>query len=302
MSQTILVKEICEMLGEYRTTTGFSQKKEVINKAVDRVFSFDYPIFDEAYRPVLNKKILNHFYMRDIGQESIGLWQHYLETTLNDIMPYYNQLYESELLKFNPLLDVDMQKTYTKGIDGTKTGNSTLDSITDYIRDLQSRASGTVDNSSNSTVLANTSAESNTHTDKDEWNLFLDTPQGSLDNLYGMKDENGSTGKYLDEARHQYGEETVTANTTGQNDTDSRFTNHETNTNTLDETGTTKSTTGNVSSSEENTNQNETYTESVTGKQGGASYAKMLLEFRETILNIDSLILKDLEPLFYGLW
>ena len=66
MSQTMLVKDICEMFGEYRTPTGFSQKKEVINKAVDQVFSFEYPIYDEAYRSVLNKKILNHFYMRDI--------------------------------------------------------------------------------------------------------------------------------------------------------------------------------------------------------------------------------------------
>lgn len=298
----MLVKEICEMFGEYRTPTGFSQKKEVINKAVDHVFSFEYPIYDEAYRSVLNKKILNHFYMRDIGQESIGLWQHYLETTLNEIMPYYNQLFESELLKFNPLLDVDVEKTYTKGIDGTKTGNSTLDSITDYIRDLQARTNSTSDSTSDSTVLSKTKADTTNNSDKDDWNLFLDTPQGGLGSFYGVENAGGSTGKYLTDARHQYGEQTDVTNSTGENNTVSGLTNSETNTNTVDETGTTKSSVANESNSTENTNQNEQYTESVVGKQGGVSYSKMLLEFRDTILNIDRLILKDLEPLFYGLW
>ena len=298
----MLVKDICEMFGEYRTPTGFSQKKEVINKAVDHVFSFDYPIYDEAYRSVLNKKILNHFYMSDIGQESIGLWQHYLETTLNEIMPYYNQLFESELLKFNPLLDIDLEKTYNRGIDGTKTGNTTLDSITDYIRNLQAKANGTSDSSSDSSVVSTTTADSTNNTDKDDWNLFLDTPQGGLGNFYGVKNTDGTTGKYLTEARHQYGEQTDVASTTGENDTVSSLTNNETTSNTVDETGTTKNTVSNESNSTENTNQNEQYTESVTGKQGGASYSKMLLEFRDTILNIDRMILKDLEPLFYGLW
>ena len=95
---------------------------------------------------------------------------------------------------------------------------------------------------------------------------------------------------------------TVIDDTIGTNDTTTSTSG--TGTNKVDnlETGTTKTTTGNTGSSTENTNQNEQYTESVIGKQGGASYSKMLLEFRETILDIDSLILKDLEPLFYGLW
>ena len=44
------------------------------------------------------------------------------------------------------------------------------------------------------------------------------------------------------------------------------------------------------------------YIEHVIGKQGGHSYSKMLLEFRETMLNIDAMIIKELETLFFGLW
>lgn len=301
MSQTILVKQICEMFGNYQSPTGFSQKKEVIEKAVDKVFNFDYPIYDENYRNVLNKKILNHFYMSEIGQETIALWQHYLETTLNEIMPYYNKLYETELLKFNPLIDIDLEKTYTRGIDETKNTNTNFDSVTDYIRNLQSKTNATNNNTSDSTVSATTSANSTNETDKDDWNLYLDTPQGGIENLYAGN-ENSSTGKYLTDARHQYGKETDISNSTGQNDTVSSLTNNETSNSNVNETGTTNTSVSNESNSNENSNQNEQYIESLKGKQAGASYSKMLLEFRDTLLNIDSLILKELEPLFYGLW
>lgn len=50
--------------------------------------------------------------MREIGTETYGLWHLYLDTTLNEIMPYYNKLYETELLKFNPLYDIDLKRTH----------------------------------------------------------------------------------------------------------------------------------------------------------------------------------------------
>ena len=44
------------------------------------------------------------------------------------------------------------------------------------------------------------------------------------------------------------------------------------------------------------------YTEHVTGKKGSVNYSKMLMDFRQTFLNIDNMILEELEPLFFGLW
>ena len=35
----------------------------------------DYPIFDENYRSVLNKKIKDHYYVREIGFETAGLFR-----------------------------------------------------------------------------------------------------------------------------------------------------------------------------------------------------------------------------------
>lgn len=62
-----------------------------------------YPIFDEAYRPILNGKILDEFYMREIGQETIGMWTLSMRRRLNNAMPYFNKLYESEKIPYNAL-------------------------------------------------------------------------------------------------------------------------------------------------------------------------------------------------------
>lgn len=58
----------------------------------------DYPIFDEAYRETLNNKIIRHYYTREIGAETVGRFRMFVREAMHLIMPYYNQLYESEIL------------------------------------------------------------------------------------------------------------------------------------------------------------------------------------------------------------
>ena len=68
-----------------------------------------YPIFNEDYRDYLNQKIIDHFYFREIGQETPERFNFFLARKMNEIMPYYNQLYKSELLQFNPLATTQMK-------------------------------------------------------------------------------------------------------------------------------------------------------------------------------------------------
>lgn len=63
----------------------------------------DYPIFEEAHREELNRKILDHYYFREIGAETPDRFNFYLRRKMNEIMPYYNQLYISEMIKFDPM-------------------------------------------------------------------------------------------------------------------------------------------------------------------------------------------------------
>lgn len=73
----------------------------------------DYPIFDEYYRETLNNKIIRHYYTREIGAETVGRFRMFVRDAMYLIMPYYNQLYESELLAkgMEPLGDRNLHHT-----------------------------------------------------------------------------------------------------------------------------------------------------------------------------------------------
>lgn len=68
-----------------------------------------YPIFDEGHRPILNNKIVEHYRFREIGVETVDMFVFMLNRTMNEIMPYYNQIYETTRLKFDPLTTIDMR-------------------------------------------------------------------------------------------------------------------------------------------------------------------------------------------------
>ena len=113
------------------------------------LFNFNYPIFNEEYRPILEDKITRHFYFREIGFETVGRFLFELETKLNEIMPFYNKMYESTLLEFDPLLNYQVKETYEKKVSGNTQGNA------------------------NSTSSGSQNEKTN--------NLFSDTPQGRVD-------------------------------------------------------------------------------------------------------------------------
>ena len=81
-----------------------------IKTLIDNNFDFqmtNYPIFDETYRETLNNNILHHYYENEIGFETAPLFRFYLNQKLNEIMPYYNELYkvQKKLIDDNLLLN-----------------------------------------------------------------------------------------------------------------------------------------------------------------------------------------------------
>lgn len=69
----------------------------------------DYPIWDKDYRIPLNQKIIDHFYMREIGRETIEQFRFAMRRKMREIMPYYNQLYVSTQLEYDPLSNFDLK-------------------------------------------------------------------------------------------------------------------------------------------------------------------------------------------------
>lgn len=156
---TTEVRFICENSAGLSESEGADKVDSILDKCWNKVFNFDFPIFDEKYRQVLCRKILKHYYTREIAHETVGRWKLALNAKLNEIMPYYNQLYKSELLEFNPFYDVDL----TRSRDGRGTSNKTSNNTETNI--------GTSKNVSNGSGTSNT----------DTLNRFSDTPQNSMD-------------------------------------------------------------------------------------------------------------------------
>ena len=186
---------MCESKAGLTDSVGFNQIDDVISNSWNKIFD-NFPIFDESYRSVLCSKILKHYYTREISAESFGLWQLWLNTRMGEIMPYYNKLYESALLEFDPFKDTN----YTRNHGGTFTG--------DTVRNGRSEID--VDNSVTSNGTSNSK------------NLFSDTPQGAITNI-----ENES---YLTNATLIKDTDTNTTNTDGNSTTQNTETTGVTNT------------------------------------------------------------------------
>lgn len=72
-----------------------------------------FPIYHEDYRATLTGKIVDHFWMREIGFETIDLFKMRMRIHLNNIMPYFNQLYLSTQIEFDPLRTMDIKSVAT---------------------------------------------------------------------------------------------------------------------------------------------------------------------------------------------
>lgn len=185
-----------------------------------------YPIYKEEYRQVLNGKILDQFWNREIGFETVELFQMAIRRKMNLIMPYFNKLYDSELLVTDPLSTMDIHTvSVSEGEEVTDvTGNSTTSNDTRS----DSRA---VQSSTPQTMLS-----------------------GNEDYATGAADSNSTTNV-----------DTETLQDTNQN-------------------------------SQTNNNSDTR----VTGYQGIP--ANIVMRHRESLLNIDMMIINDIEDCFMQVW
>lgn len=192
-------------------------------------------------RKELNNKILNFYRFREIGQETFGRWLFELETSLNEIMPKYNQLFYSADQDFNPIYNVDYRKT----IDRQKKENTV----------------GTQNSSSN------TSTTGSDRTTNEEYTKNVDskTPQ----DLLGIANTGIDTVNYADNA----GWGKASGSTSASNETN-----------------------GNTSSNGSNSvigKEDEGIVETTKGNFGVVSAQDLIVKYRETILNIEQLIIND---------
>jgi hypothetical protein len=190
--------------------------KQVIENGRPYLFDFEYPIFDESYRKIFETHFIRNFYMRQIGFETIGLFKFQLETWLIINMPYFNKLFESELIQYDPLTNIKMKEDYNKSgnknqVDNTnqteekklemsnegelnRSGNETSSDTerteTERIGSTNSEQSGSSTGTTENTIQSNITGGSTTTQNRNEEGQIIDdkftriiesnTPDGRL--------------------------------------------------------------------------------------------------------------------------
>ena len=193
-----------------------------------------YPIYDEAYRAVLNRRIEDHYRYHEIGFETIDQFIDRLNHKMRLNMPALNKFYESTFMEFDPMV--------------------TQRFVRDELSTLTGEDSGTVGSTSTAESTAESSAKSRA--------VNSDFPQTML----------SETGDYASSASDSVGENDSSSTSESQ---DSRV-------------------------SESITNRDSEL--KIISEGMSASPSALLLEFRETILNVDLMVINELSDLFMGIW
>lgn len=73
----------------------------------------------------LASKIIDHYYMREIGFETPALFKHYAKIYMQEAMEKYLPLIYSASIKYDPLVNVDYSEEFNRNIDNLSNGSST---------------------------------------------------------------------------------------------------------------------------------------------------------------------------------
>ena len=313
---TTEVRFICEHAAGLTESVGYADVDEVLENSYDKIFKVDkIPMFEgetSEHRKELYKKILGHYYTREIGYETVGLWKLKLNQKMIEIMPYYNKLYESELIEFDPMKNIDRVLTdeETRRRNTAGTSDRTLNETRNSTRnETKSDTTNTTLRHEKKTTRGNDTNTNVINSAEDNWVLFSDTPEGGIDGI-----ENASSGEslgndaYLTNATHtisspagqtttnvfgdvteQYNPNGDKIDTSATSITDAIADNI---TDTVAEHNAMQSSEGNSLNGEHH----------ITGKEGTESYSKLLEQYRKTLLNIDMRVINELQDLFINIW
>ena len=134
-----------ETSGEYTETLGNLIAFGYDTDAKLHLSADYYPIYDETHRAELNEKIVRHYALREIGQETAQQFVFYLGMTMAEIMPYFNERYRTLALEYDPLASMDVTTDSENGSESRSSGKASSE------QDSTSSSSSKSENSSTTT-------------------------------------------------------------------------------------------------------------------------------------------------------
>ena len=89
------------------------------------LFDFPYNLYNNDLKPWFEEKFYQHFMFYEIGFDTIGMFKQRLMTKLNDIYPYYKQLYETEIRSkgIDFMLNKDLKESYVRELTSNSNSN-----------------------------------------------------------------------------------------------------------------------------------------------------------------------------------
>lgn len=266
-------------------------RDEYLKPQLDKALS-TYPLYvkrsKEEYIPSyvptreeLNKKILNHYKYREIGFETIARFLDELEISMNEIMPYYNQMFVSIDQDFNIIYNVDYIRKNTTNRDKESTN------IVDEDKSAKSSVIDSGESTSHGKNTTNAKDKSSTSGETTDYhkNIKSDTPQDEL-NIGAMEIDNL---KYASSSEFDKNNGSTKGTTSGESDstTNSDVTGTSKNNSTSNATATNKTT------SNGNDKELESSLEEVKGNYGQVSAQALVERYRENIINVEQQIIND---------
>lgn len=155
-SYTIELRKVCELYGRNTVENWFKDyniEDYLTSKQIETIENANI-----WSKEKLAKKIVDHYYMREIGFETPALFEHYVKITMKEIMEEKLPLIYTNSIEYDPLINVDFTETFKRKSNEIGENNGTIE------QELQNQG----------TSNSNSSNEGNT------LNIINNTPQTNI--------------------------------------------------------------------------------------------------------------------------
>jgi hypothetical protein len=262
-----------------------------------------YPIFDEAYRPILNNAIIQYYMFREIGFANPAVWRQKLQVRMDIIMRNkYNALYKAKQMEFNPLYTMELYETYTHSIDnkGQVINNGTTSATKSANTQNTSSSKNVMDGTNVSNDKSKNNIDNTTITNNNSLGISSSYPSEE------MTEDNLTSNLFVDSAQKNKGSENTTNQQNQNTDNSSNSVVNQTSNNTSNDnitsTGNDNITNNNNGTTENN--MNESYSKKTIGSASDLTFAHAMTQFKDYCdqFNLDQLVIGELKDLFMSVW
>lgn len=172
-SYTIELRRVCEIYGRDTVENWFKSYN-----IEDYLSPSQIEILTKAglwNKEKLAKKIVDHYFMREIGFETPALFEHFAKVEMQEIMEYYLPLIYSTAIEFDPLVNVDYTETFEREIEGSAENQGSSNSSSNNTSSGLSVYSDTPQGQINKQEILNGKHASNTTANENEGSISDET-------------------------------------------------------------------------------------------------------------------------------